>query len=64
MILITTQILNRLNVKELNITIWNNKLDHVTTENHLGIKIDQFLSWKDQISKVHSRVSRLLGHFR
>ncbi len=36
-------------------------LDQITTENLLGIKIDQFLSWKDQINKVHSRVSRLLG---
>ncbi len=63
MLLTTTQRLNRLNVKELNITIGNKKLDQVTTENLLGIKIDQFLLWKDQINKVHSRVSRLLGHF-
>ncbi len=63
MILTTTQRFNRLNVKELNITIKNRRLNQVTTENLLGIKVDQFLSWKDQISKVHSRVSRLLGRF-
>ncbi len=64
MLLTITQRFNRLNVKELNITIGNKKLDQVTTENLLGIKIDQFLSWKGQINKVHSRVSRLLGRFR
>ncbi len=64
MVLTTTQRFNRLDVKELNVTIGNKKLDQVTTENLLGITIDQFLSWKDQITKVHSRVSRLLGHFR
>ncbi len=63
MILIATQRFNRLNVKERNITIGNKRLDQVTTENLLGIKIDQFLSLKDQINKVHSRVSRLLGRF-
>ncbi len=63
MILTTTQIFHRLNVKELNITIGNKMLDYVTTENLLGIKIDQFLSWKDQINNVDSRISRLLGHF-
>ncbi len=60
MLLTTTQRFNRLNVKELNITIGSKKLDQVTTENLLGIKVDQFLSWKDQINKVHSRVSRLI----
>ncbi len=64
MILTTTQRFNRLNVKELNITIGNKWLDQVTTEILLGIKLDQFLSWKDQINKVHSRVSGLLGRFR
>ncbi len=64
MLLTTTQRFNRLNVRELNITIGNKKLDQVTTESLLGIKIDQFLSWKDKINKVHSRVSRLLGRFR
>ncbi len=38
----TTQRFNRLNVKELNITIGNTRLDQVTTENIIGIKIDQF----------------------
>ncbi len=61
---LTTKRFNRLNVKELNITIGNKRLDQITTENLLGIKIDQFLSWKDQINKVHNRVSRLLGRFR
>ncbi len=55
MILTTTQRFNRLNVKELNITIGNKWLDHVSIENQ-GIKINQFLSWKDQINKVHNRV--------
>ncbi len=64
MLLTTTQRFNRPNVKELNITIGNKKLDQVTTENLQGIKIDQFLSWKDQINKVHSRVSILLGRFQ
>ncbi len=63
-ILTTTQRFNRLNVKEQNITIGNKRLDQVTTENLLGIKIDQFLSWKDQINKVHSRVNRLLDRFQ
>ncbi len=48
MIPTTTQRLNRFNVKELNITIGGNtKLNQVTPENLLGIKIDQFLLWKD-----------------
>ncbi len=46
MLLTTTQRINRLNVKEINITIGNKKLDQVTTEHLLDIKIDQFLSWK------------------
>ncbi len=49
MLLTPTQRFNRLNAKELNITIGNKRLDQVTTENLLGVKIDQFLSWKDQI---------------
>ncbi len=43
-ILTTTQRFNRLNVKKLNITIGKKKLDQITNENLLGIKIDQFLS--------------------
>ncbi len=63
MILTTTQRFNRLNVKELNIIIRNTTLDQVTNENLLGFEIDQFLLWKDQMNKVHSRVSRFLDRF-
>ncbi len=44
MILIATQRFNRINLKERNITIGNKRLEQVTTENLLAIKIDQFLS--------------------
>ncbi len=40
MILSTTKGFNRINAKECNITIGNKKLDQVTTEHLLGIKID------------------------
>ncbi len=51
MLLTTTQRFNSLNVKELNITIGNKKLDQVTTGNLLDIKIDQFLSRRTKLTK-------------
>ncbi len=56
MILTTTQRFIRLNVKELNITIGNKRLDQVITQKTPRYQ-NRFLSWKDKINKVHSRVS-------
>ncbi len=51
----------RLEIKELNVTYDGSKLQNVDSENHLGVKIDKILSWKNQVDKVASKVSRSIA---
>ncbi len=63
-ILITRyQKLHTLLVKEIDITVNNHSLDCVTSEKLLGV-VDQNLTWKGHVVKVHRTVSMLLAKFQ
>ncbi len=47
MLITTYQNDTRLEIKELNLTYDDSKLQNVDSENLVGIKIDKHLSWKD-----------------
>ena len=64
MLITTWQKLCHMDVKELEITIENVQLQNVTHDKLLGVVIDQHMSWKQHIAKVHKTVSMLLAKFR
>ena len=64
MLISTYQKLRRLTVKTLSINVQGELLENVTSEKLLGVIVDQNLSWKAHVDKVHKTVSMLLAKFR
>ncbi len=61
MLITTYQKLHRLPVKEISISVNNHTLDCVTSEKLLAVVVDQSLTWKGHVNKVHRTVSILLA---
>jgi len=64
MLITTYQKYYKLPVKELTVTLGNLTLQKVKSEKLLGVTIDQTLSWKPHIDRVHKTVSMCLAKFR
>ncbi len=64
MLITTYQKLHKLLVKDINITVNNQALDSVTSEKLLGVVVDQNLTWKGHVDKVHRTVRMPLSKFR
>ncbi len=64
MLITTYQKLHKLLVKNINITVNNQGLESVTSEKLLGVVVEQNLTWKGHVDKVHRTVSMLLSKFR
>ncbi len=62
MLITTYQKLHKLPVKNINITVNNQALESVTSEKLFG-DVDQNLTWKGHVDKVHRTVSMLLSKF-
>ncbi len=63
MLITSYQKLHKLLVKNINITLNNQALENVTHEKLLGVVVDQNLTWKGHVNKVHRTVSMLLSKF-
>ncbi len=64
MLISTYQKICRLAKTTLNIKVQGEQLENVTSEKLLGVIVDQNLSWKGHVDKVHKTVSMLLAKFR
>lgn len=64
-LLVTTyQRYHKLDVKQLNVFLDGKMIKNVKVEKLLGVKVDQNLSWRSHVDKVHSTVSMILARFR
>jgi hypothetical protein len=63
MLLTTYQKLHTLPVKEISVKMNDTKLDTVKKEKLLGMSVDQHLTWKDHVDKVHKTISMVLACF-
>ncbi len=63
MLITTYQKLHKLLVKNINTTVNNQELESVTSEKLLGVVVDQNLTWKGHVDKVHRTVSMPLSQF-
>ncbi len=64
MLITTYQKLHKLVVKNINITVNNQALESVTSKKLLGVVVDNNLTRKGHVDKVHRTVSMLLSTFR
>ena len=64
MLITTNQKLHTLPVQEINITVNGKQLENVQKVKLLGVVVDQHLTWKDHVDKVHKTVSMILARFR
>ncbi len=64
MLVTTKQKLSKLPVKELKIVVDEQMLENVEQAKLLGVIVDQNLTWKGHVDKVHKTVSMLLARFR
>ncbi len=63
MLITTYQKFHKVLVKNINITVNNQAVASVTSEKLLGVVVDQNLTWKWHVDKVHRTVSMLLSKF-
>ncbi len=63
MLITTYQKLHKLLVKNINITVNNQALESLTSDKLLGVVVDQNLTWKGHVDKVHRTVSMFLSKF-
>ena len=64
MIINIRQKYQRLPEKELNVKAEYATIKSVQSEKLLGVNMDQHLTWKDHIGKVHKTVSMIVARFR
>ena len=55
MLLTTAQRLSRMDKKEIDLHINGEKIDNVINHKLLGINIDHYLHWEEQIDLVYNR---------
>ena len=64
MLISTYQRMHKLTSKVLNICVNNEPLECVSSDKLLGVVVDENLTWKGHVDKVHRTVSMLLAKFR
>lgn len=64
MLLSKQQKLHKLPSMSLNISVNGKTLQSTSSEKLLGVIIDQSLSWKNHINRIHRTVSMVLNHFK
>ena len=61
MLLTTAQRLSRMDKKEIDLYINGEKLDNVINHKLLGINIDHYLHWEEQIDLVYKKINSKLA---